>query len=41
MNADIYAGSKCYKMPQYEEILQYDPQILFIFRSLASNFLAM
>ena len=27
MNADICGIPKCYKMPQYEEILQYDPKI--------------
>ena len=29
MNADIYGVHKCYKMPPYEEILQYVPQICF------------
>ena len=29
MNADIYGVNKCYKMPPYEEILQYVPQIFY------------
>ena len=37
MNADIYGVHKCYKMPPYEEILQYVPQI-FSFQVIGNQF---
>ena len=37
MNADIYGVHKFYKMPPYEEILQYVPQIFF-FQVIGNQF---
>ena len=37
MNADIYVVHNCYKMPPYEEILEYVPQI-FSFQVIDDQF---